>query len=242
VLILAAMAEELEPLCRRIEPGPTGDAAPGVVRRGRLGTQPVIVACTGEGRTRASAAALTLLARFDPRLVVVVGIAGGLSPDVRPGGLVVAAEVRDGGEPIPPPDDRWIRRALRAGNVVAGIAVSASRILCTPAEKAAVRADLPAGRPATVDLESAAVARAAAARGVPYLVLRVVCDASDEELPLDLNRCRDRLGGIRRLAVVGRALVHPSSVRGLWRLRRRVASCAGELARGVQALLEGAEA
>jgi hypothetical protein len=117
--------------------------------------------------------------------------------------------------------------------------VSTTRILCTPAEKAEARAGLPPHEPAAVDLESAAYARAAARRSIPYLVVRAVCDTADEGLPLDLNRCRNSAGGVRRLAVVGSALLHPASVRGLWTLRRRLGRCAHELARLTVNLIDG---
>jgi len=238
ILILAAMTEEIDPLRAHVEPGETIDVDRFVAQRGRLGQTPVVLARTGEGRARAAAADV-LLDRFHPRLVVVVGIAGALSPTLQPGDLVVADEVRDSGEPIAAPDADWVSRALRHANTVAGTAISTSRILCTAAEKAEARLGQPEDRPATVDLESAAFARAAVKREIPYLILRAVSDAADEELPLDLNRCRDRDGGIRRLAVVGRALVHPSSVRGLWRLRRRLYNCAHELAGWTVALIDG---
>ena len=90
-----------------------------------------------------------------------------------------------------------------------------------------------------MDLESAACAEAAAARGIPYLVLRSVCDPAEEDLPFDLNHCRDRAGGVRRVRVMSRALLHPSYVGGLWVLRQRVARGSHRIAGLVQALLNG---
>ena len=49
----------------------------------------MILARTGEGCTRAEQGADLLLDRFDPKLLVVVGIAGGLSPDLEAGDIVV---------------------------------------------------------------------------------------------------------------------------------------------------------
>jgi len=239
VLVVAAMAEEIEALRDAVESVETLEAGAVAAESGWLGRTPVILARTGEGASRAEAAADALVERFDPALVVVLGISGALSPALRPGDLVVADEVRDENGPLPSPDGRWVARALEDDRVVGGTAISSTRILCTAAEKAAAWKRLPGGRPAVVDLESAAIARAASRRGIPYLILRSVSDAADEELPFDLNRCRRRDGGINRLAVVGQALIHPSSVRGLLRLRRRLQDCARELADRLCRLLDG---
>jgi len=239
VLIAAAMAEEIAPLWTRAETDRAIRVGSCSVRCGRLRDTPVILARTGEGRTRAEQGAALLLDRFDPKLLVVVGIAGGLSPELEAGDIVVAREVRDGGEPLRAPDPGWVGRALRGGRTFAGTAISSSEVLVTPAEKAAARGELPADERATVDLESAAFARAAAARNIPYVVLRAVSDTADERLPLDFNACRDHAGGIRRMAVMRRALLHPASVRGLWRLRRRLGLCADELADLTEKLFDG---
>jgi hypothetical protein len=72
---------------------------------------------------------------------------------------------------------------------------------------------------------------------VPFVVVRAVGDTASETLPLDFNRCRDASGRIRRSRVVGRSLLRPGVLPSLWRLRRRVALCAENLARVVPQLL-----
>jgi adenosylhomocysteine nucleosidase len=83
-------------------------------------------------------------------------------------------------------------------------------------------------------MESAAWAREAARRGIPYLVLRAISDAAADELPGYLSDCMDAQGSIRRSSVVGRALAHPSSIPVLLRMRRAVLDGSRRLA----ALLE----
>ena len=129
ILILAAMDEELQPLRGLTEISETVDVGRWTAYHGRLGHTPVILARTGEGRARAMTAAAALLDRFAPRLVVIVGIAGALSPALRPGDLVVADRVCDTGEPIAAPDAGWVSRALRHEKTVAGTMISTSRIL-----------------------------------------------------------------------------------------------------------------
>ena len=85
-----------------------------------------------------------------------------------------------------------------------------------------------------VDMESAAWARAAADRRVPYAILRVVTDGADEELPEYLPRCMDAEGGIHRGKVVLAALANPSSIRALLSLRARVREASSRLAAFVE--------
>ena len=71
-------------------------------------------------------------------------------------------------------------------------------------------------------MESAAWAREAAARGIPYVVVRAVSDAADEELPAFLAEALGTDGSIRRGEVARRALLEPSSWGTLLRMRRRM--------------------
>ena len=75
------------------------------------------------------------------------------------------------------------------------------------------------------DMESAAWAREAAARGIPYLVVRAVSDAATEELPAFLADAVGTDGSIRRGEVARRAILEPSSWGTLLRMRRRMHDC-----------------
>jgi adenosylhomocysteine nucleosidase len=59
---------------------------------GKLGTQQVVVALTGVGKTNAAMTTAFALAYFRPRQVIFTGIAGGVNPDLQPGDLVVGRE------------------------------------------------------------------------------------------------------------------------------------------------------
>ncbi len=83
---------------------------------------------------------------------------------------------------------------------------------------------------AVVDLESVAYARVAAARSLPYLVVRAVLDPADERLPLDFEACRDASGRVSNARVLAHALARPRSLGKLWRLRTRVRAAAAGLA------------
>ena len=115
-------------------------------------------------------------------ILVSFGIAGGLLPELKPGSLVVSTEVVSeggcwrGGE-------GWrgrIAEFAREAGAVKGPVLGTRAVLATRADKGRARAQTGA---IAVDLESAAVAAAANAAGIPFLVLRAVADSAGRELP-----------------------------------------------------------
>jgi nucleoside phosphorylase len=207
------------------------------VTLGRLAGEEVALMATGDGPAAAAAGLQALLAALQPRRLLVIGVAGGLTPGLGEGTLVAARQVVAGDGAMVPrePDAAWLAAAL-AGGAVAGAVVSADRILADPAARQAVlgkalpAAAMPEDTIAVVDLESVAYARVAAARSLPYLVVRAVLDPAGERLPLDFEACRDGSGRVSNARVLGHALARPRSLAKLWRLRARVRDAAAGLA------------
>ncbi len=197
----------------------------------------VVVAHTGDGALRAARGVAALCARYRPALLIGGGVAGGLTGDLGTGDLVVAHRVLDAqGEVTPRPDAVRVDYAAAKPGARRGTLLSVEKPLVTAAEKASAAATAGAP-PAAVDMESAAWARAAAAQAIPYLIVRIVTDTAEEELPGYLSRCMDSEGGIRRSSVAFGALVHPRSIGTLRRMRRTVLDCADRLAAFVTALV-----
>ncbi len=238
VAIVAAMREELAPLLRRARPTRALRAGSLEVHSGRLGASHALLAQSGEGEQRARAAATSLLEFSPVSLLLVLGTAGGLQPGLRPGVVVVADSVLQDKTALPPPDPALVERAVRAG-AVRGTVVSAPRMLCSAAAKADAWAERGAGRPTVVDLESATFALEAGRRGVPCLVVRVVADPAEEDLPFDFNRFVDSAGSLRRSAVARHALLRPATLPRLLELRGRVRDGAERLARFTTDFLDG---
>ena len=78
-----------------------------------------------------------------------------------------------------------------------------------------------------VDMESAAIAQAAAAVGVPFLLVRVVSDRADENLPMDFNLWLTPGGRVRAVAQL---VMRPSILRALFQMKRQVEQGAQNLA------------
>jgi len=197
----------------------------------------VVVAKTGDGPLRATRGLMALCVRHRPSLVIGAGVAGGLTPDLGTGDLVVAHRILDAaGEVTPWPDAVRVVFAAAKPGARQGTLVSVEAPVVSSAEKASL-AERYGPPPAAVDMESSAWARVAAASGIPYLIVRIVTDTAEDELPGYLSRCMTYEGGIRRSSVAFGALAHPRSIPTLLRLRRQVSDCADRVASFVASLI-----
>jgi adenosylhomocysteine nucleosidase len=173
-----------------------------------------------------------LVSASDHPLVVSAGVCGGLDPALRAGDLVLPdIVINDAGLRLSV-TGTVAQRAAAAGGAPAqgGWLATSSRVAATPGAKAALRAATGA---VAVDMESAAILEAAAARGCPSLVVRAVSDDARETLPDELMRLVRTDGGLR-----GRGLLSLARPRVLARAlqirrstRQALATVAGSLAR-----------
>src|SRR5262249_45509023 len=133
-------------------------------------------------------------------------------------------------------DRGWLATAEREGAAPARL-VTASRVLATAAEKAALFRRAGGGMPIALDMEAAGWGRAGSACGVPWAIVRVVYDTSDEDLPPFLARCLGADGRVSRTKVAAWAASHPRVVPSLLGMRRRLGVQANLLADVVSRLL-----
>lgn len=114
------------------------------------------------------------------RGLISFGVAGGLTPDLRPGTCIVGAEVVTGDARLPM-DRIWSQKLLQAmPDAVPGILAGAIGPVTTPAAKHALRL---ASDAIAVDTESHIVAAAAVRHGLPMVAIRVICDPLARSLP-----------------------------------------------------------
>ncbi len=179
---------------------------------------------SGVGPERALAAARWLVAEGATALAVV-GVSGGLDPGLRPGDLVVADAVFESGGA---PGGNWATDPDRAGLVGGALAteglpvrrgpvISSIGPVPSPQAKGALRDRCAA---LAVDMESAAVARAAAEGRVPLVVLRAVCDTADQSVPEDFLVSLDDDGTVRPSVLLRRLAGRPALVGDLVRMER----------------------
>jgi adenosylhomocysteine nucleosidase len=160
----------------------------------------------GGGEVGAAAAASRLIAQGARRLLSF-GLAGGLDPELGPGDLIVPDVVlsQDGHWPADP-------RLASALGRVGGALFSGGEIVATAAAKRALHARTGA---AAVDVESAAVAEAAARHAVPFAVLRAICDSAARSLPHAALVALDQRGRIGAWRVAKAALSRPTELPAL---------------------------
>jgi adenosylhomocysteine nucleosidase len=180
----------------------------------------VAVACSGARPARARAEAARLIAEGAVGLVSF-GLAGGLSPTLAAGDLVLAdAVVLPGGGCIVT-DLAW-RSRLSARIEVQGphqAAVAGSdRLLTTVAAK---RTLFEATGALAVDMESHAVAEAAHREGLPFVVLRAIADVADQALPRAATVPLGPDGEVPLLAVARALLERPGELPPMLRIGRQ---------------------
>jgi hypothetical protein len=91
-------------------------------------------------------------------------------------------------------------------------------VAITSQEKKILRASTGA---IAVEMESAAVERAAAAREIPFYCIRSVSDTAQDDMPIDFNAYRDPDGRFSRGRIAMAAAAHPfTRVPALLRLER----------------------
>jgi adenosylhomocysteine nucleosidase len=193
----------------------------GLAAEARIARTLALVEVGGGLPAGAAAAAERLVARGVTGLISF-GLAGGLDPVLAAGAVVVPVAVVEGGVRFAV--DPALAARLGGGF---GVLLAGSAVLATLADK---RAAFAASGAVAVDLESGAVARVAARHGLPFAVLRAVCDPAGRALPPAALAALDSQGGIGAWRVLGSVLAHPGQIPALLAL-------AGDAGRARRALL-----
>jgi adenosylhomocysteine nucleosidase len=164
---------------------------------------------TAEG---AQAAAHRLIAQH-VTVLVSFGLAGGLDPLLRPGDIIVPDAVVTRGHCIA----TSAAFNARFGGPTPHWLLGADRIAASSEDKR--RMWLGTGC-AAVDLESGAVALTADAEGIPFAVLRAICDPAGRDLPPAALAALDGRGAIGIARVIASVIAIPWQIPSLLALAR----------------------
>lgn len=195
---------------------------------------------TGLGVAKTAESLGRCLAHGTAQAVLGIGFAGGLSPELQAGDLVIARRVRRSGVTLPVSANLFaVAEKMRLDDVAIrfGTFVTVDHILGDSEAKKSLAASLENHEVGCVDMESSAVAQVCFEREIPFLLARCVTDRVDEDLPVDFTCCRKSDGEIDPKKVLRSALRHPSALAGLRELRNRSRRCAGNLALFVEEFL-----
>ncbi|MCY3590145.1 MAG: hypothetical protein OXH32_00735 [Acidobacteria bacterium] len=230
---LAAMKSEASALLRRVEGASrVGDGAAPAAVRGRIGDRPVQVAVCGVGE-RAARRAAERCARLASQgacgRVVWLGIAGALSPDLEVGDLVVGRTVMAPDQPSIGVDETLVGAAAARG-CRPGVLVTASGLVVTASSREALWRSSGSQPRTAVDMETWAAARVLQRAGIPFAAVRAISDTAADRLPSWLERVSTPGGAFPLSPVVRGALMRPSALVPLAKIRLRTARLGVRLA------------
>ena len=191
-------------------------AVVGMTKEARLVQGSGVRAVVGGGRSDLLEARLQA-ALDGAEAIISIGLGGALDPALSVGDIVIGTEVLR-------PRARWTTDPAWTASLaerlpgakLAAIYGSHDMVLHT-LDKAKLRAK---GRAALVDMESHVAAQAAAARKLPFAVLRVVSDTAGLSLPPAVGAGLKPDGGMDLLGVLGALARDPRQLPALMRVGR----------------------
>jgi len=188
--MVAALEREVRPLVKRWR---VNEKEHGGRRFRFLEADDVVLVCGGIGAEAARRAAEAVIALYAPAVIYSAGFAGALDTGLKVGDVVQPKRVVNAGD--------GSSVLLERGE---GVLVSFGAV-ASPAQKAKLRDSFGAQ---AVDMEAAAVARAAEARGVRFAVVKVISDESNFTIP-DMDRFVDADGRFREGRFAWFAAIRP---------------------------------
>lgn len=212
VAIVGAMEEEVEALTRAMgqHEEVNTNFADLPLFQGTLSGQQVVIARCGIGKVNAALATQFIIDRFNPRVIINSGVAGGLSPKLAIGDVVIGTaaqqhdfDVREFNYPkgvIPrlstslfEADASIVELALQAAQeelgsnrVHQGLIVSGDQFVSSQEQKEEILKFFPEAYCA--EMEGAAIAQVASLNGIPHLIIRAISDQADNTAPADFDQ------------------------------------------------------
>ena len=204
--ILVALEVEAQALVRRLAPSTTSSPLLSVWE-GLVEGSPVVLVITGVGKVAAALAAQFTCDTFEPRSLLVVGLAGATDSHGQRGQLVVASGalqhdvdarpftdakglIPSLGKTVFAADPILFEKLRRATESVvdnpriirSGVVLTGDQIVTSRALRDGLLTEFPDG--ACFDMETAAVAQVAHQNSTPWAALRITSDAADENFNL----------------------------------------------------------
>lgn len=247
--LIAAMPEEIRSLIRRVGPVSRERLAGFRLYRFTCGGTEVCLIESGIGTTRAARAALALIDAATPGLVLNIGFAGAVLPGPAAGDIVLAERLLFFKEQLFS-EQPGLAPALTAELAAAverrctgnGLRVRRGTFVTTGEiiDKRILARLLPVGAATPVlEMETAAVARVAWEKKVPFAAVRAISDGADEELDFSIADFVDREMRIRAWRVLWTLARKPRIIPQLVRLERNSRLAGENLATAVLAAIEG---
>jgi adenosylhomocysteine nucleosidase len=202
----------------------------GVERAGKLAGREVAIIESGVGQKAAARATTEAIKFYQPKWVISAGFAGGLVERLRRGNIVMADEVVNAAGETISIELRLDRESIAATKGLhVGRLVTVDSILREPAERRRLAEKHGA---IACDMETFAVAAACREQNVPFLAIRIISDAVDDELPPEIELLLKQKSLAGKLgAAAGAFLKRFSAAKDLWKLREDALKASDRLAK-----------
>ena len=212
------------------------EGTPFTIKFGGLQGRHVVVILSGVGRDAAARATDALIAGHHPRLVISAGFAGGLNESLKRGDFLLPDRLLDlRGQSLDLDSSPALQTIANRSDVHVGPLLTADRIISSSQEKCSLGEKYSA---LAVDLETIAVATICRREQTPFVAVRIISDAIDDELPPDLDHLLKQQSMMGRLgAAAGAIFRRPSSLKEMWKLKERAIAQADRLAKFLELLI-----
>jgi len=210
IALVAALEREVRPLVKRWR---TVEREHEGRRYKFFESEQAVLVCGGIGAEAARRATEAVIALYAPELVNSVGFAGALDPALKVGDIFSPGsviDVRDGSS---------VETGAGQGVLVSAASVAGAE------QKKSLAASYGAQ---AVDMEAAAVARGAQARGIGFVAVKVISDESTFEMP-SLDRFVGRDGHFCETTFAASLVVQPWLWSKFWHLARNSAKASRAL-------------
>ncbi len=221
IAIFGAVKEEIAGIKRAMNISDHVRLGKTSVWSGKWEKKNIVLVRSGVGKLRARDTVLQVIDHFQPEVLISIGYAGAVQPELNIGDLVIAdviLEAKGEGEYFPDPN--WLGRARGISchdgvKAFVGGLLTVDGVIHDPASKQELgeRYSVQA-----VEMETSAIAGVAEERGLPLLSLRAISDRLDQEL-LDSSSFLGSDGEISTLKAGWYVLTHPCAIKNALSLR-----------------------
>ena len=193
-------------------------------RRFRVGGWDCWLLTSGMGMARAARASQTIIDSIHPRLLVSVGIAGAVNPDLAIADVVVASQTCLLEHGRPGPLHRLARLTAPAWQAMQqGLAARRARLHSgTAVTTRAAQFIQPQERPLEnpiLEMETFGILQVSASAGIPLLSIRSISDGPQAPLPFDLEKMIDENDNLRIGQILTALLRRPHMLPQLLRMQ-----------------------
>ena len=198
----------------------------GIEHAGKLAGKEVVIVESGVGEKAAARATAEAIKFYQPRWIVSAGFAGALDEKLHRGHILMADEVANAS------GDRLAvgMKIESAGKGLhLGRLLTVGELIRTPDQRRRLAAEHAA---VACDMETFAVAKTCAERGVKLLSVRIISDAVEDELPPEIEALLAQKTLVGKLgAAAGAVLKRFSAAKDLWQLREDALKASDRLAK-----------